>query len=390
MSPFDCRKHHWFPATFIPEIPFTLIEVLTQSSATVYDPFAGIGTTYFQALLLSRKPMATENCTVAVDFMKSLFVLFDPSLDFELIRNTVEQTIEGFDSQTDYVEKVRQDNSFEVLIDELQNWYHPNVLNQIAYLILEERYCPEPATKAAIHIALSAILKKTSSQDRGWGCIADNVRPKKKQIDESNAVDAIRIFRGHLNRLLQDVNEHLKYVSAEYPGLYAEVSRRETIFHADTRYFEGIRDGSVDLVVTSPTYPNMTDYVTSQRLSYYWLGVNLADENQDLPREIGARRKRHVKNSIDQYLADMKMCNEILSRKIAEGGYVCFVMPEFGNSKPNDIDRKVVTQQVVYDLSKHLVREKEFERVVPAGRRAQNIKWATLEREKIHIFRRRG
>ena len=22
--PFNCRKHHWFPATFIPEIPFTL------------------------------------------------------------------------------------------------------------------------------------------------------------------------------------------------------------------------------------------------------------------------------------------------------------------------------------------------------------------------------
>ena len=53
---FDCRRHHWFPATFIPEIPFTLIEVLTKPGALVYDPFAGIGTTFFQACLLYTSP----------------------------------------------------------------------------------------------------------------------------------------------------------------------------------------------------------------------------------------------------------------------------------------------------------------------------------------------
>ena len=60
MQPFNCRRHHWYPATFVPEIPFTLIEVLTSPNAVVYDPFAGIGTTYFQALLLNRRPLSTE------------------------------------------------------------------------------------------------------------------------------------------------------------------------------------------------------------------------------------------------------------------------------------------------------------------------------------------
>lgn len=50
--PFDCRKHFSYPATFIPEIPFTLIEVLSQKGDIILDPFGGIGTTFVQALML--------------------------------------------------------------------------------------------------------------------------------------------------------------------------------------------------------------------------------------------------------------------------------------------------------------------------------------------------
>src|ERR1700693_5347342 len=66
LSPFDCLAYHWYPATFVPEIPFTLIEVLTKPGANVYDPFGGIGTTYFQALLLQRRPFTSEINAVAV------------------------------------------------------------------------------------------------------------------------------------------------------------------------------------------------------------------------------------------------------------------------------------------------------------------------------------
>ena len=57
---------------------------------------------------------------------------------------------------------------------------------------------------------------------------------------------------------------------------------------------ENVPDNSVDLVITSPPYPNMTDYVTSQRLSYYFLGLGLADKSRlkDLDLEIGPRIRR--------------------------------------------------------------------------------------------------
>lgn len=388
MYPFDCRRHHWYPATFIPAIPFTLIEILTQPHATVYDPFSGIGTTYFQALLLGRKPFATENCKVAAEFTKSLFVLFNPILShYQLIEDIYQET-RNYDPEKKYFEEIQQTKASEALICDLGDWYDKSVLNQLSYLFLTESKCNDEPKRAAMRIALSAILKATCGQTRGWGCIADNMKPKEKQKQATSGLDAIRIFQNHIKRLLTDIGAHLAFVTNDYREIYDETAGKQTIFQADNRCFNGIPDNTIDLAVTSPTYPNMTDYVKSQRLSYYWLGLGVSKDNVDAVSEIGARNKRGMKDALAQYVSDMKQSNKNLARKISDGGYVCFVLPEFGNLKQNDSERKEVIQQVINDFSNHLLKLKEIERIIPAGRKSHNIKWATLEKEKIYIFRK--
>ena len=118
MYPFDCRKHHWFPATFVPEIPFTLIEVLTLSGAVVYDPFAGIGTTYFQALLLNRRPITTDICKVAVEYTQSLFILFNPEKNFDNLKENIKKMLKDFKPSMDYTSNVPKN----VMIDRLRPW----------------------------------------------------------------------------------------------------------------------------------------------------------------------------------------------------------------------------------------------------------------------------
>jgi len=70
------------------------------------------------------------------------------------------------------------------------------------------------------------------------------------------------------------------------------ILRQNTIIKGDIRNNDEIEEESIDLIVTSPPYPNMTDYVTSQRLSYYYLNLEL---KEDLNSEIGARIKRFKK-----------------------------------------------------------------------------------------------
>lgn len=383
MHPFDCRSHHWFPATFVPEIPFTLIEILTLPGAVVYDPFAGIGTTYFQALLLNRSPVATEICSVAIEYMRSLFTLFDPELDLDSLRQSIKEMLAHFDPSVNYTLKAPGD----VLIDRLRPWYTPKTLNQLSFLFLEEADTKDKALKAAIRISISAILKSASSQDRGWGCVADNVLPKPSQMRDK---EALNLLERHLDRLLSDISGHLKCAMPGYPELYRELSQRETIFYEDVRDLQKIPDESVDLVVTSPPYPYMTDYITSQRLSYYFLGLDLASRNRpDVDLEIGARSKRRNKDSLDRYLEDMRKANERICQKIKPSGYACYVMPGFAADSENNGNRRRVVQKIISDMDKYdLIKEEEFERILPTIRRSHNIKWATLEREKIHLFKK--
>ena len=383
VKPFNCRKHHWFPATFVPEIPFTLIEVLTYPQAVVYDPFAGIGTTYFQALLLCRRPLATEICRVAIEYMQSLLVLFNPDLEWKVLKERIKNILTDFDPSKDYIGSVP-----DTLIKNLKHWYSENVLNQLAFLFVKEANCQDNILKSAMRISISAILKTASAQGRGWGCIADNVLPKNYQIENSKNKNALYLFEKHINNLLKDISEHLRYVPKEYKQLYQDIKEQKTIFYEDVRKCAGIPDESVDLAVTSPPYPNMTDYVKSQRLSYYFLGFDL---NKDLMKEIGARSKRSRKNALQSYFEDMRKSIEKISKKLKFGGYACFIMPIFAEDNKNNRERKLIVDKVIKSTIEYgLFLVDEYERILPSIRRSHNIKWATLEKEKIYIFRKGG
>src|SRR5687768_12848866 len=57
---------HWYPGTYPPQIPGTLIEALTTTGDTVVDPYGGIGTTAVEALRRGRNAWAIEHNPVAM------------------------------------------------------------------------------------------------------------------------------------------------------------------------------------------------------------------------------------------------------------------------------------------------------------------------------------
>ena len=115
--PFDCRKHFSYPATFIPEIPFTLIEILSQKGDTILDPFGGIGTTFVQSLLLERNPISCDINPVSSMVCSSLYDLLNPAIDREVLKNNLLELSYGYDENVDYTLRV------EDLQKELEEWY---------------------------------------------------------------------------------------------------------------------------------------------------------------------------------------------------------------------------------------------------------------------------
>jgi DNA modification methylase len=381
MSLFDCRKHHWYPATFIPEIPYTLIEVLSKPGDIVYDPFSGIGTTVFQALLLGRRPYATELGRVSVDFMFSLWELFVPGTDVVSILKDFDKIRNDYKPNQDYAKLLKNTH---VKVELLRPWFAKKTFNQLMYLTLSEMKRRRPSTKAAMRIALSATFKAVCSQDRGWGCIADNVLPKPEQVKKER--NALEQFGRKLAILVKDIAEVREALPHTTKKFLSSTTAESRIIKADARQSTNIPDASVDLIVTSPPYPNMTDYALSQRLSYYWLG---GDPATDLPYEIGARRKRKLLTAIRNYRDEMEQVLKVLSMKLKTGGYACLVLPGFEGDKQNNTERKQAIQECLAFLpSSGLVLEQELHRILPTLRRHHNQKWTTLEREIIYIYRK--
>jgi len=80
----------------------------------------------------------------------------------------------------------------------------------------------------------------------------------------------------------------------------------------------------------------------------------------------------------------MTAANKNISEKLKRGGYACYIMPLFNRDNQNNIGRRDIIQKVLTNLASYgLVEEAEYQRIIPTKRRSQNIKWATLERERI-------
>ena len=377
---FNCRKYHWYPATYIPDIPYTLIELLTKPGAKIFDPFVGIGTTYFQALLLNRIPVGVDICSFSTEFIKLLFSLFNPDADLIKVTQKIKNKVEEYNTDIDYRKKINEIN-FNEYIKELQKWYTRKNFNALCFLFFLERIAKDKFIKAALKLTISSILSNVSNQDRGWGCIADNVLPKSHQIRH---VNVINIFLKALSKLTNYIEAFKR--SLDYKEAYRRTAKNKTIFHSNMIEFTELSENSIDFVLTSPPYPNMVDYVTSQRLSYYYFGYDIVADKRN---EIGARHIRKRRNSLDNYLLNMNIANKIVSKTIKKDGLLCYIMPSFNTKNKNNVRRKSIVQNVISKLEEFsLTKEMELTRSIPSLKRSHNSKWATLEKEKIYIFRK--
>jgi len=370
---FNCRKYHWYPATFIPEIPYTLIEVLSEPEDVVLDPFAGIGTTAFQALMLGRKPYAVDINRVAVELARSFWrALSIPCRLAVASQKCLDLVSSAPDEPPDALE-----------VGLLKPWYSATAFAGLCRLTNAWRMASEPE-RSLMFVCLSSTLKAVSAQDRGWGCIADNVKPKPHQKKKQK--DAISFFKRQLLTLVRDLSvarEHLPLYSQEL--LQHSLPERHLLW-SNVLQGIGLEPNSVDLVVTSPPYPNMSDYSLAQRLSYYLLGLV---PEQDLEGEIGARRKRWRQDRLSAYCRQMDEALRGIARTLRPGGYFCLVLPDFRRDK-DDARRRAVQSCCLSLEDSGLAPKGEFERVLPSRRRHHNQRWTTLEKERIYVYEKVG
>lgn len=379
---FDARSIHWYPATYIPEIPYTLIELLSNPGDRVLDPFAGIGTTLWQAQALGREAYGCELTTVGYRICEDIWTLVAEDTDLQRAHDEVFDVLRRWrqvDVKSDFLDTPRGQL--------LRPWFSEGTLTELAFLAEAEALVQGRAAHHLLRLATSAVLASVSEQRRGWGCIADNMRPNDSQMAAAPfSRGAIEKVSHRIRTVVRSVDKARSRIglTSTVPVLLDDI--RTHLFEGDCVKSEALqRDQFYDLVVTSPPYPAMVDYSTAQRLSYYWSGVL---PEQDALREIGARRRRFSSRSLSDYRIEMENALSGLANSLKTGGLLAMVVPEFSTTGADDPRTVVMREALEAATGTMLTLRWETHRVLPSGRRHLNQKWTSLRREQIKVYER--
>lgn len=310
--------YHWYPARYVPQVPSVLIGYLSSPGETVLDPFCGSGTTLVEAARRQRRSVGIDTNPAAIMMARAKLVPFDREAWTAYIGALTDRA-----SQLE-MENANSDRWLREVVpqfDEQATWYHPATLTELACLFVTIRTSDGPYRIVA-EATFSSILRSSCSQQKHWGWVCDNVKPT-----ELIYRPATRFFFEKL-KSYENARSDLwnKDGLNSGPPCVADATVGDCAVVLQQAPAE-----SVDLVVTSPPYFSMTDYVRSQRLTFLWFEWDLYGLKK---AEFGARYKRHRKTALEQYLADMRRAFGEISRVLKSGRACCVVIGESPSRQP--------------------------------------------------------
>jgi DNA modification methylase len=292
---------HPYPAKFIPQIPGTIIDKLSFPGDLVWDPFGGSGTTALEALLRNRRTISTDINPIGqiIGQAKTTTLSYDGEESLLRFLAHIEQFIENTGHIGMYINKHEAELSAQVPeIPNFEKWFSPQAIHELSLIkhLISVELTPDDAVVIA-RASLSKIVTKASNQDS---------ETRYSAADKNLAVgEVLKYYHTDMSSNLSKIKalgKLLMYRRGEF--VTADVS--EDIV-GDGKL---LQPNQVDLIVTSPPYPNAFDYHLYHRFRIFWMGF---DPREMAKVEIGSHLRYQKQNMgfdafRDEMLAVLKNC----------------------------------------------------------------------------------
>ena len=306
---------HPYPAKFPPQLPAQIIELLSSEGEMVWDPFGGSGTTALEAVLSNRSCISTDINPIGsiVGKAKTTALCSEDEIELNRLAERIEYYSKNTNALVEYFEDHAEELEFEIpKIPNIDKWFSSSVTCELAFI--KNLIRKELTRGAAITVAkasLSKIITRVSNQEN-----ETTYRAVPREIKNGEAIDAF----------LKDLRSNylkIKSLSA-IVGYRACRFITTDVMQPMVGISKMIQEGEVDLIVTSPPYPNAFDYHLYHRFRIYWLDGDPVSIGK---AEIGSHLKyQKGKKSFEQFEIEMEpvLVNCFLALK--PGRYAVFVL----------------------------------------------------------------
>lgn len=247
---------HTYPAGLHPDSAGILLDL---APGRVWDPFCGGGTTLIEGLVRGRSVVGTDLSPVAALVSTG---------------RTRVWTLEKISSMRSWARRITRDARDwtelprDAAVRSVRSWYDPNVGRELDGIRDGIRRAPEPL-RPMLRFLFSSLLIKVSHRRSD----TDATRDARPRADGTTAI----LF----HKKAREFGRKLEALAAEVP---------EGTDPAEIQSGSCLQQGPgapVELVLTSPPYPGVYDYLPLQRLRLAWLGL---DDRPLRDQELSPRR----------------------------------------------------------------------------------------------------
>jgi len=322
---YSTHNIHPYPAKFIPQIPREIISKYSAEDEWVLDPFCGSGTTLLEAKLNGRNAIGIDvnpiSCLISRTKTTAL-----TNRDREIVEKLLSVIQEDIQSGEHY------DTPEYYNVD---YWVQEHVQSELSVIKHQVEKCDVERVRDFMFTAMSAIFTKVSNQESDT---------RYKSIDKDiGQYEVWSQFSNHVSEMLQQ-NRELKNLCTDSDTLVLNEDIQDV----------NMPEQPIDLVVTSPPYPNSYDYYLYHKHRMFWLGFNPKDVQE---KEFGSRYKHNDRGEgLETYIVPMENAVQKIANKLRKGRRFVVVVGDA------ILDGELIEMNVVLDnIFDKFGYEKEFE-----------------------------
>ncbi len=243
---------HTYPAMFIPQVGRRLLETYSKEGDTVCDIFCGSGTALVESRILGRNAHGIDLNPLAIFLAHAKTTPINP-----------QKLTKEYIALLDRVEKIKDNQIKRPQFNNIDFWFKDKIIVKLAKLKKAIKEIKDKPTQNFLMVAFSETVRYSSNCKNGEFKL---VRIKGEKLEKHDP-DVVGIFRKHAEKNIVGMTEFYKDAKKE---------SWTKIIYGDSSKDNGIKEKSIDCIITSPPYGDSRTtvaYGQFSRLSAQWIDI---------------------------------------------------------------------------------------------------------------------